>query len=157
MLTFVLRRLLWLPPMLLAVSLVTFVMIHLVPGDPVQILMGQNPTGGNVQLARHELGLDQPLPVQYLRYLGNALHGDLGTSIRSGRPVLSEVGDRLPATLELTLAAMGIAIVLGVGIGTFAAATRSRVLAGMAMLLSILGISLPTFWLGLLLLDLFAL
>ncbi|HZS86187.1 MAG TPA: ABC transporter permease [Chloroflexota bacterium] len=157
MLTFVLRRLLWLPPMLLAVSLVTFVMIHLVPGDPVQILMGQNPTGGNLQLARHELGLDQPLPVQYLRYLGNALHGDLGTSIRSGRPVLAEIGDRFPATLELTLSAMALAIILGVGLGTLAAAVRARWVRGLVLLLSTLGLSMPTFWLGLLLIDLFAL
>jgi ABC-type dipeptide/oligopeptide/nickel transport system permease component len=157
MLTFVLRRLLWLPPMLLAVSLVTFIMIHLVPGDPVQILMGQNPTGGNLQLARHELGLDQPLPLQYLRYVGNALHGDLGTSIRSGRPVLAEIGDRFPATLELTLSAMALAIVLGVGLGTLAAAVRARWLRGLVLLISTLGLSLPTFWLGLLLIDLFAL
>ncbi|MGH2343812.1 MAG: ABC transporter permease, partial [Chloroflexota bacterium] len=84
-------------------------------------------------------------------------HGDLGTSIRSGRPVLSEIGDRLPATLELTLAAMAISVIMGVGIGLVAAATRSRALAGSVMLLSILGISLPTFWLGLLLIEVFAL
>jgi ABC-type dipeptide/oligopeptide/nickel transport system permease component len=158
MLQFLLRRLLLLVPMLLGVSLVTFLMIHLVPGDPVVTLMGTAVNGAaGLQQERHELGLDQPLPVQYVRYVGNVLHGDLGTSIRSGRPVLSEVGDRLPATLSLTLAAMAIAIVLGVGIGTVAAATRSRLLGGSVMLLSIIGISLPTFWLGLLLIDLFAL
>jgi ABC-type dipeptide/oligopeptide/nickel transport system permease component len=158
MLQLILRRLLLLIPMLFGVSLVTFIMIHLVPGDPVATLMGTAVNGAaGLQQERHELGLDQPLPVQYVRYVGRALHGDLGTSIRSGRPVLSEVGDRLPATLSLTLAAMAIAIVLGVGIGTVAAATRSRALSGSVMLLSILGISLPTFWLGLLLLDIFAL
>ena len=158
MLQFLIRRLLLLIPMLLGVSLVTFVMIHLVPGDPVATLMGTAVNGAaGLQQERHELGLDQPLPVQYVRYAGHALHGDLGTSIRSGRPVLSEIGDRLPATLALTLTAMAIAIVLGVGIGTVAAATRSRLLAGSAMMLSILGISLPTFWLGLLLIDVFAL
>lgn len=158
MLQFLLRRVLFLIPMLLGVSLVTFLMIHLVPGDPVVTIMGTAVNGAaGLQQQRHELGLDQPLPVQYVRYAGNALHGDLGTSIRSGRPVLSEIGDRLPATLQLTFAAMGIAIVLGVGLGTVAAATRSRPLGGLVMLLSLLGISLPTFWLGLLLLDLFAL
>ncbi|HVC80380.1 MAG TPA: ABC transporter permease [Chloroflexota bacterium] len=158
MLPFLLRRILLLVPMLFGVSLVTFIMIHLVPGDPVSTLMGTNVNGAaGLQQARHELGLDLPLPVQYARYVGNALHGDLGTSIRSGRPVLSEIGDRLPATLALTLAAMAVAIVLGVGIGTLAAATRSRSLAGTVMLVSILGISLPTFWLGLLLIDVFAL
>lgn len=158
MLSFLVRRVLLLIPMLFGVSLVTFIMIHLVPGDPVATLMGTSVNGAaGLQQARHELGLDLPLPVQYARYVGNVLHGDLGTSIRSGRPVLSEIGDRLPATLALTLAAMAIAILLGVGIGTVAAATRSRLLAGSVMLLSILGISLPTFWLGLLLIDVFAL
>jgi ABC-type dipeptide/oligopeptide/nickel transport system permease component len=158
MLQFLLRRILLLIPMLLGVSLVTFLMIHLVPGDPVVTIMGTAVNGAaGLQKQRHELGLDQPLPEQYVRYVGNAMRGDLGTSIRSGRPVLSEVGDRLPATLELTMAAMAIAIVLGVGIGTVAAATRSRSLSGSVMLLSILGISLPTFWLGLLLIDVFAL
>jgi peptide/nickel transport system permease protein len=155
---FLLRRILLLVPMLLGVSLVTFIMIHLVPGDPVATMMGPN-TGGaaGLQQARHELGLDQPLPLQYVHYLGHVLQGNFGTSIISGRPVLSEIGDRLPATLSLTLTAMTIAIVLGVGIGLTAAATRSRLLSGSVMLLSILGISLPTFWLGLLLIEVFAL
>jgi ABC-type dipeptide/oligopeptide/nickel transport system permease component len=158
MLHLLVRRVLLLIPMLLGVTLVTFIMIHLVPGDPVATLMGTAVNGAaGLRQARHELGLDLPLPVQYLRYLSNVLHGDLGTSIRSGRPVLSEIGDRLPATLSLTLAAMAIAIVLGVGIGSVAASTRSRALSGSVMLFAILGISLPTFWLGLLLLDLFAL
>jgi len=158
MLRFLLRRILLLIPMLFGVSLVTFVMIHLVPGDPVVTMMGTAVTGAaGLQLERHELGLDQPLPEQYMHYLGHILQGNLGASILSGRPVLSEIGDRLPATLSLTLAAMAIAIVLGVGIGVTAAATRSRKLGGAVMLLSILGISLPTFWLGLLLIEVFAL
>lgn len=158
MLQILLRRILLLIPMLLGISLITFVMIHLVPGDPVATMMGTAVSGSaGLQQQRHELGLDLPLPAQYVRFVGDVLHGDLGTSIRSGRPVLSEVGDRLPATLALTLAAMAIAVLLGVGIGTLAAATRSRALAGSVMLVSILGISLPSFWLGLLLLDLFAL
>ncbi len=155
---FLLRRILLLIPMLFGVSLVTFIMIHLVPGDPVTTMMGPNTNGAaGLEQARHELGLDQPLPVQYVHYLGHILQGNFGTSILSGRPVLSEISDRLPATLELTLAAMAIGIVLGVGIGLTAAATRSRMLSGSVMLLSILGISLPTFWLGLLLIEFFAL
>lgn len=157
MLTFLLRRLCWLLPMLLAVSLVTFMMIHLVPGDPVQIMMGENPTGADLALARHELGLDQPLPVQYIHYLGNVLHGDLGTSIRSQRPVMAEIGDRFPATLQLTLAAMAVALVLGVGAGTLAAAVRARWLRGTVLLISTVGLSMPSFWLGLLLIYFFAL
>lgn len=153
----VVRRLLLLPVMLVAISLVTFTMIHLVPGDPIQVLLGQNPTGADAGLMRHELGLDRPLPVQYLQYLGNILHGNLGTSIRSRRPVLAEIGDRLPATLELTLSAMALALVVGVGAGTLAAASRSRMLRGLLVILSTLSLSLPTFWTGLLLIDLFAL
>jgi ABC-type dipeptide/oligopeptide/nickel transport system permease component len=119
--------------------------------------MGQNATGSSLQLERHELGLDQPLPVQFVRYVGNALRGNLGTSIRSQRPVLSEIGDRIPATLELTLAAMAVAILLGVGAGTLAAANRARWLTGAVLLISTLALSMPTFWLGLLLIDAFAL
>jgi ABC-type dipeptide/oligopeptide/nickel transport system permease component len=157
MLNFIFRRILLLVPLLLAVSLVTFVMIHLVPGDPVTVMMGTNVGGAqNIALARHELGLDQPLPVQYLHFLGNALHGDLGTSIRSGRPVWNEITDRFPATLQLTLTAMVLSILLGVGIGTFAASTRGNWLSGTLMVLVTLGISVPTFWLGLLLIDVFA-
>ena len=157
MLTFLLRRLCWLLPMLLAVSLVTFLMIHLVPGDPVQVMMGENPTGADLVRARHELGLDQPLPVQYIHYLGNVLHGDLGTSIRSQRPVMAEIGDRFPATLQLTVAAMTVALMLGVGAGTLAAAVRARWLRGTVLLISTVGLSMPSFWLGLLLIYFFAL
>src|SRR5438270_5948487 len=104
MLTFVFRRIVLLVPLLLAVSVVAFVMVRLVPGDPVTVMMGQNVGGAqNIALARHELGLDRPLLVQYFDFLGNALHGDLGTSIRSQRPVWSEITDRFPATLQLTL------------------------------------------------------
>ncbi|HZS87691.1 MAG TPA: ABC transporter permease [Chloroflexota bacterium] len=157
MLTFVLRRLMLLVPILFGVSVVVFLTVHLVPGDPVQIMLGHSPSGTNIQQLRHELGLDAPLPVQYLRYVGNALHGDLGTSIRSSRPVIAEIGDRFPATFQLTLAAMALAILLGVSVGVLAAASRSPVLEGVLMLGATLGVSLPSFWVGLLLIYLFAL
>lgn len=144
-------------PILFGVSVVVFLTVHLVPGDPVQIMLGHSPSGTNIQQLRHELGLDAPLPVQYLRYVGNALHGDLGTSIRSSRPVIAEIGDRFPATFQLTLAAMALAILLGVSVGVLAAASRSPVLAGVLMLGATLGVSLPSFWVGLLLIYLFAL
>src|SRR5579884_2910297 len=142
-------------PILFGVSVVVFLTVHLVPGDPVQIMLGHSPSGTNIQQLRHELGLDAPLPVQYLRYLGNALHGDLGTSIRSSRPVIAEIGDRFPPTFNLTLAAL--AILLGVSVGVLAAASRSPVLEGVLMLGATLGVSLPSFWVGLLLIYLFAL
>lgn len=157
MLTFVLRRLVLLIPILFGVSVVIFLTVHLVPGDPVQIMLGRSPSGTNAAQLRHELGLDAPLPVQYLRYIGNALHGDLGTSIRSGRPVVAEIGDRFPATLQLTLAAMTLAILLGIGVGVLAAASRSPALEGVLMLGATFGVSLPSFWVGLLLIYVFAL
>ena len=157
MLSFILRRIVLMVPLLLAVSIVTFMMIHLVPGDPVEVMLGASANGANLQLERHELGLDQALPIQYVHFLAKALHGDLGTSIRSGRPVWTEIGDRFPATLGLTLAAMAVAILLGIGAGTTAAAVRSRWLSGLIMVLVMLGISLPSFWLGLLLIYFFAL
>jgi peptide/nickel transport system permease protein len=157
MLTFLARRTLLLIPILFGVSIITFMMIHLVPGDPVQIMLGHSPSGTDVAALRHQLGLDQPLPVQYGNYIVNALHGNLGTSIRSGRPVVAEIGDRFPATLQLTLSAMVIAVVLGVGIGTLAAASRKRFVDNLLMLVATMGVSLPTFWLGLLLIYFFAL
>jgi ABC-type dipeptide/oligopeptide/nickel transport system permease component len=157
MLTFLLRRVLLIVPILFGVSVVVFLMVHLVPGDPVRIMLGHSPSGADVRQLRHELGLDAPLPVQYARYVGRALHGDLGASIRSNRPVVAEIADRFPATLQLTVAAMAVAIVLGVGVGTLAAASRSRLLEGALMLGATLGVSLPTFWVGLLLIDVFAL
>ena len=157
MLTFLLRRVLLIVPILFGVSVVVFLMVHLVPGDPIRIMLGQSPSGADIRQLRHELGLDAPLPVQYVRYVGHALHGDLGASIRSQRPVVAEIADRFPQTLQLTVAAMAVAIVLGVGVGTLAAASRSRLLEGALMLGATLGVSLPTFWVGLLLIDVFAL
>jgi ABC-type dipeptide/oligopeptide/nickel transport system permease component len=156
-LTFIVRRVLLLVPILFGVSIVTFLMVHLVPGDPIQILFGHGASGANLAQLRHEYGLDDPLPVQYVRFLRDMLQGNMGTSIHSGRPVSSEIGDRFPATLELTAAAMVVAILLGVSIGVLAAGTRSRQLDGLLMLGATLGISLPSFFVGLLLIYFFAL
>src|SRR5205085_5432123 len=157
MLTFLVRRGLLIVPILFGVSVVVFLMVHLVPGDPIRIMLGHSPSGADIRLLRHELGLDAPLPVQYVRFVGHALHGDLGASIRSNRPVVAEIADRFPETLQLTVAAMAVAIILGVGVGTLAAASRSRLFEGALMLGATLGVSLPTFWVGLLLIDVFAL
>ena len=157
MLTFLLRRVLLIVPILFGVSVVVFLMVHLVPGDPIRIMLGHSPSGADIRQLRHELGLDAPLPVQYVRYVGRALHGDLGASIRSNRPVVAEIAERFPQTLQLTVAAMAVAIILGVGVGTLAAASRSRLFEGALMLGAMLGVSLPTFWVGLLLIDVFAL
>ncbi|HEY8286896.1 MAG TPA: ABC transporter permease [Chloroflexota bacterium] len=157
MLTFIVRRVLLLVPILFGVSIVTFLMVHLVPGDPIQIMFGHSASGANLQVLRHEYGLDDPLPLQYLRFMGNLLHGNLGTSIHSSRAVISEISDRFPATLELTAAAMMLAILLGVSAGVLAAGSRSRRLDGLLMLGATLGFSLPSFFVGLLLIYFFAL
>jgi peptide/nickel transport system permease protein len=142
---------------LFGVSIVTFLMVHLVPGDPIQIMFGHSASGANLAQLRHEYGLDDPLPVQYLRFLRDMVQGNMGTSIHSGRPVSSEIGDRFPATLELTAAAMVMAILLGVSVGVLAAGSRSRQLDGLLMLGATFGISLPSFFVGLLLIYFFAL
>jgi len=155
--TFLIRRLVLLIPILFGVSLVVFLMVHLVPGDPVRTMLGTNASPVEQPTLRHQLGLDKPLPAQYLLFLGNLAHGNLGASIISRRPVIAEIGDRLPATVELTIAAMVIAIPLGVGIGTVAAATRSGVFSGTLMVAATFGVSIPTFWIGLLFIYAFAL
>jgi peptide/nickel transport system permease protein len=142
---------------LLAVTVFAFLMIHLVPGNPVQIMLGENATPQAVADLTRQLGLDQPLYVQYLTYMGNVLHGDFGHSIRSGQPVLDEIVNRLPSTIQLALAAMAISVPLGVATGTLAATSRSRLVDFLIMACALIGLSLPTFWSGLLLILVFAL
>lgn len=157
MLAFILRRLGAVVPVLLAVSVLVFLMSHLTPGDPATIMLGENASAADVERLRHQLGLDRPLPVQYGRYLAGVLHGDLGQSIRSGRPVALEIWDRFPPTLQLTLAAMVIAAVTGILLGALAATSRTGAADALLMGTSLLGISMPSFWLGLLLILFFGL
>jgi len=154
---FLLRRLVAAIPVLFGVSLLAFSMTHLTPGDPVKIMLGERATAEDVARLRLELGLDRPLPVQYLSFVSRALRGDLGTSLRSGQPVAREIGDRIGATATLTLAAMGIAILVGVLLGTLAAIQRSSAVDALIMMIALVGISMPTFWSGLLLILLFSL
>jgi peptide/nickel transport system permease protein len=141
---------------LFAVSLLAFAMIHLVPGDPVTIALGEHATPGQVVQLRHALGLDRPLYVQYLHFVGDALHGDLGTSIRSGQLVVSEIAARAGSTLSLAIAATVLAVPLGVGAGVLAATSRRFTDFGL-MALMLVGLSMPTFWSGILLILLFGL
>ncbi|HLW47962.1 MAG TPA: ABC transporter permease [bacterium] len=154
---FILRRLGAVVPVLLVVSVLVFLMSHLTPGDPATIMLGENASAADVARLRHELGLDRPLAVQYGRYLAGVLRGDLGRSIRSGRPVALEIWDRFPPTLQLTLGAMAIAAASGVLLGALAAAGRSGAADTIVMSTSLVGISMPSFWLGLLLILLFGL
>lgn len=157
MASYVLRRLAAAALTFLAVSVLVFLMSHLTPGDPATIMLGENASAADVARLRHELGLDRPLAAQYVRYLSNLLRGDLGRSIRSGRPVAGEIWERFPPTLQLTLAAMSIAAASGILLGAVAAASRSRLVETLVMGTSLAGISMPSFWLGLLLILLFGL
>jgi peptide/nickel transport system permease protein len=145
-------------PVLLGVAILTFSMIHLTPGDPVAIMLGERgATAADAERLREELGLNKPLPVQFFNYIGNAMRGDLGNSIRSGRPVSVEIADHLPSTVQLTIAAELLAIILGVTLGIIAAIVRKPWLETAVMVLALLGLSMPTFWSGLLLILIFAL
>lgn len=154
---YVSRRLLLLVPTLLGVTLATFLMLRLTPGDPVSIMLGEFASGPEVVRLRRDLGLDRPLVVQYLKFVERVVRGDLGTSIRSRRPVLDEITDRFPSTVVLTMAAMVLAVSAGVSIGAIAATSRNPAVDSAAMAFALLGLSMPTFWSGLLLILVFSL
>ncbi len=152
------RRLLAAIPVVLGVSILTFSALHLLPGDPVTVMLGESgDSPERVSELRAQLGLDDPIAVQYARYLANALRGDLGRSIRSNRPVFDEIRQQAPRTLELTLAGLSVAAVLGISLGVLAAHHRNSWLDRVSVALSLFGVSMPSFWLGMLLIFLFAL
>ncbi|GAB6154697.1 ABC transporter permease [Desulfosporosinus burensis] len=140
---------------LLGVTLVTFLVSHVVPGDPARMLIGQRADAQTLESMRHALGLDKPVWFQYLDYLWGLVHGDMGISIRTQRPVLSELLTYFPATIELTLFAMGFAVLIGVVLGLLSAAYRDTLIDHATRVFAILGVSTPLFWLGLVVLLLF--
>lgn len=156
---YALTRVLLAIPILLGVSLFTFLMLHFVPGDPVAAMfIGQGNSASEEQMeqVREELGLNDPLPVQYFNFLKNAVQGDLGNSIRTNEPVSDMILRNIPATMQLTLASMAFALVLGVSLGMLAAIKRGTIYDTAAMLLALVGVSMPSFWLGLLLISIFS-
>jgi len=155
-LTYVGRRLLAAIPTLWGVATAVFIMARLLPGDPARVIAGVTASQDQVDHLRRQLGLDQPLPVQYLDFLGGLVRLDLGTSAHFGDPVLAEIGSRLPYTAELALAALALAVVLGISGGVVAALRRNTVIDVVISTVSMLGISMPTYWLGLMLIVLFA-
>ena len=157
MTSYLLRRLALAIPILLGVSLLVFLMLHSAGGDPAVFILGARADPESLAELRHELGLDQPLWVQYGTFLGNALRGDLGRSYRSNTPVIEEIAARFPATIELAVAAMVIAVVVGVLAGTLAAVRRHSFLDYLSSAGVLLGVSIPTFWLGLILIIVFGL
>lgn len=155
MLRFMLRRMTGLVLVIFGVTIITFALTQLVPVDPAVTALGQNARDEQIAAFRHEYGLDRPAYEQYISYMGRLLRGDLGTSIRTRRPVASDLRDYLPATIELSLAAMVVAVLLGVSLGIISAINRNGVIDGIARVFALIGGSLPIFFLGLLALALF--
>jgi peptide/nickel transport system permease protein len=148
---YIAQRLVHLVPILIGISIITFLMLHLLPGDPVLIFAGDKPiTAEHAAELRHQLGLDRPLWVQYASYVTRLAHGDLGVGLHSDRPVLDSILEAAPATAVLTLTALGVAVVLGLGLGIVAALSHGTWLDTATMALAILGVSMPVFYLSLL-------
>jgi len=154
--SYVLRRLLGLVPVLFGISRLVFLFLKLIPGDPAQAILGERGSPEQLQALREKLGLNRPLHVQYLTFLRNVLTGDLGVSAVSTIPVAEELKRRWPATFELALSATLVAVALGIPLGILAAVRKNSLLDTLSMSLSLLGVSIPVFWLGLLLVYLFA-
>jgi peptide/nickel transport system permease protein len=155
MLVFILRRLLQALVVMLAVAFIAFMLFQYV-GDPVTNLLGQDATQEQREQLRKDLGLDQTFPVQFSRFIGNAVQGEFGLSLRQGRQVSALIAERFPATLELAFAAAAIALVVGVPLGVYAALRRGGFGSQVVMTLSLLGVSLPTFLIGILLILFFS-
>ncbi len=156
MTTYIIKRFLMVIPILLGVATIIFVLMFLVPGDPARLLMGQHGDERVLESIRHEMGLDKPVYIQYVRFIGKLATGDLGTSYRQKRPVIQIIRERFPATAKLAVASMILAIIIGIAAGIIAAIYRNRVWDWIVMVLSLTGISMPVFWLGMMLILIFA-
>jgi ABC-type dipeptide/oligopeptide/nickel transport system permease component len=156
MLRYFIRRLVLTIPVLLGVATLVFSLIHFIPGDPAQAMLGEGAAPEDVILLRERLGLDRPLSTQYVSFLQGLLRGDLGISLRNDLPVTQQILERMPATAELAFASMAVAIVFALPLGIMAAVWRGTFVDVGAMTLSLVGISVPNFWLGPLLAIVFA-
>jgi ABC-type dipeptide/oligopeptide/nickel transport system permease component len=145
---FLARRLLFTIPVFFGVATVVFLLIHLIPGDPVQAMLGESAAPGDIAVLRGRLGLDRPLIAQYGAFLEGVVTGDLGTSLRTNQTVVSALAERLPATVELAAAAMLVALAFALPMGTIAAVRAGTRLDHMTMTAALVGISMPNFWLG---------
>ena len=160
MLKYIARRLILLPILLLGITAVVFILFQLTPGDPISARFGTRISGidpATIERLRDEYGLNDPLPVQYLRYVANLLRGDMGLSINTRHPVTQEIASRIPATLELAVTAMIVITSLSIPLGILAALNRGKLLDRLLMGSALLGFSIPSFWLGIMLILLFAL
>jgi len=148
-----LKRLIGLLPTLLIVAILVFLFVHMLPGDPARLAAGQDADDATVALVRQELGLDKPLPQQFLNFFSNVVQGDFGTSIRTRRPVSAEIGERFMPTLLLTFTSMVWSVIFGMGIGIMSAVYRNRWPDRLGMTLAVSGISFPAFALGMMLMQ----
>ena len=151
MLAYLVRRLALMVPVAFLVSVAVFSLIHLTPVDPAELILGEEHSPQAVVALRHELGLDQPLPQQYLTWIGRALHGDLGRSVRTNQPVAQAIAERIPNTLELGIAALAWSVLLAIPLGTIAALRRGSPIDVLATGFTVLGVSVPNFFIGILL------
>ena len=148
---FVLYRLAGIVPLLLVISILTFLLLHLVPGSVADVILGTAATPQTVKELNHQLGLDKPLTTQYLTWLGHALQGNLGTSTKTAEPVFSTISSRLPATLSLTLGATFFAVLVGLGLGVWSSLRPGGVLDRVITTVASGALALPSFWVGILL------
>lgn len=156
MLQYLIKRVLSIIPVLLIISVVVFGFVRFLPGDPARIAAGPDATPSDVELVRQDLGFDKPLPYQYYRFVTGALQGDFGISIRTKRAISAEIGDRFMPTLWLTICAMTWACIAGLLIGVFSAVNRNKWQDYTGMAVAVSGISMPSFWVGLLLISFFS-
>lgn len=153
---YILNRIISAIIVIFGISILSFFLIHLIPGDPVKIMLGLNASPEQVAKLTHHLGLDKPLLVQYLQYINNVFHGDFGTSLKTGRPVLTEILDRFPETIKLAATGMVFAVIIGIALGILAAKYKDTIIDTFCTGLATLGVSIPSFWLGILLILVFS-
>jgi peptide/nickel transport system permease protein len=154
---YILRRLVIMIPVAFLASVILFVLLKLTPGDPVLIMLGERATAQNYEALRHDLGLDQPYPVQYLAWIGHVAQGDFGKSLRNGTPVRDEIAARLPATLQLGITALLLSLIIALPLGILAAVFRRSPVGFFATAFSQVGVAVPGFFVGLVLIYIFAL
>ena len=153
---FLLRRLLLLIPVLWGVATLVFLLLHFIPGDPIDLMLGDSALGTDRETLRDQLGLNDTLIIQYIRYFGDLLRGDWGTSLFSKKPVFEEIMERVPATMELMFGAMVVTILVAMPLGLIAAVKKGTWIDQGSMIFSLLGVSIPNFWLGPMLILLFS-
>lgn len=156
MFSYIVKRILWAIPTLLGVSIIIFSMVHLAPGDPALVMLGEHANKESVEALREQMGLNKPLIEQYFMFIFNAMQGDFGVSITSGQPVIDEFLERFPATIELATTALILATILGLFAGIISAVKRYSIFDYASMTAALAGVSMPVFWLGLMLIYLFA-